>query len=35
MRTSRSVTLTAAGENLQSALTAPVDAIGAAVDALN
>jgi DNA-binding transcriptional LysR family regulator len=34
-RTSRSVTLTSAGEELHSALVAPFDAIGTAVDALN
>lgn len=34
-RTSRSVTLTAAGEELQAALSAPFDAIGTAVEALN
>lgn len=34
-RTNRSVTLTAAGEELQAAINAPFDAIGAAVDALN
>lgn len=34
-RTSRSVTLTAAGEDLQAALTGPFDAIGIAVEGLN
>jgi DNA-binding transcriptional LysR family regulator len=34
-RTSRSVTLTAAGEDLHAALTAPFDAIGTAVEGLN
>src|SRR5690348_1656069 len=34
-RTSRSVTLTAAGEELNAALLAPFEAIGTAVDALN
>lgn len=34
-RTSRSVTLTAAGEELYGALTAPFDAIGSAVEGLN
>lgn len=34
-RTSRSVTLTAAGEELHAALSAPFDAIGAAVEGLN
>lgn len=34
-RTSRSVTLTAAGDELHGALTAPFDAIGAAVEGLN
>jgi DNA-binding transcriptional LysR family regulator len=34
-RTNRSVTLTAAGEQLQAAILAPFDAIGAAADALN
>ena len=34
-RTSRSVTLTAAGEELQAAISEPLDAIGRAVDVLN
>ena len=34
-RTSRSVTLTSAGEELQAALAAPFDAIGTAIEALN
>src|SRR3954453_18732036 len=34
-RTSRSVALSAAGEELQAALVAPFDAIGTAVEALN
>jgi DNA-binding transcriptional LysR family regulator len=34
-RTNRSVTLTAAGEELQAAITGPFDAIGVAVEALN
>src|SRR3954467_11309587 len=34
-RTSRSVTLTAAGEELYAALTGPFDAIGTAVESLN
>lgn len=34
-RTSRSVTLTVAGEELQTAIVGPFDAIGAAVEALN
>jgi DNA-binding transcriptional LysR family regulator len=34
-RTNRSVTLTAAGEELQAAILGPFDAIGAAADALN
>lgn len=34
-RTSRSVTLTAAGEDLQAALTGPFEAIGTAVEGLN
>ena len=34
-RTSRSVTLTAAGEDFQAALTVPFDAIGTAVEGLN
>jgi DNA-binding transcriptional LysR family regulator len=34
-RTNRSVTLTAAGEELQAAIRSPFDAIGAAADALN
>lgn len=34
-RTNRSVTLTAAGEDLQAAINGPFDAIGAAVEALN
>ena len=34
-RTSRSVTLTAAGEDFHAALTAPFDAIGTAVEGLN
>src|SRR3954451_5863219 len=34
-RTSRSVTLTSAGEELQAALDVPFEAIGAAVEALN
>src|SRR5689334_7116564 len=34
-RTSRSVTLTAAGEELQAAIDGPFEAIGTAVEALN